>query len=130
MPLDPGGSGREEKSGALLRAAVEIERLGAAFEQLQTGDGAAVPSTADAARDSDARTADGNKMGKRGKKKTKGRHGLSDAALDFYEPPSIEQLASGVAGAGHVQIASITKKKFGFTALMGCEAEGIEEDDT
>ncbi len=59
-----------ERYGALLRAAVENERLGTAFEHLKTGDGVAVPST-DAACDSDARTTHGNKMGKEGRTKQK-----------------------------------------------------------
>jgi hypothetical protein len=76
----------------------------------------------------DARNADVRKVGKRGKKKTKGKDGLFHDASDLHEPPSIEEMAGAVAGAGHVQAASIAMAKFSFAALREDE-EGAEGDD-
>ena len=117
-----GGPHREE----LLRS--EDKAAGVANHQQQTVEAAVVVHVPVAGREDDARTADVNKVGKRGKKKTKGQDSLFHDASDLYEPPSIEELAGAVAGAGHVQTASTALAKFSFAALMEDE-EAAEGDD-
>lgn len=117
-----GGPHREE----LLRS--EDKAAGVANHQQQTVEAAVVVPVPVAGREDDARTADVNKVGKRGKKKTKGKDSLFHDASDLYEPPSIEELAGAVAGAGHVQTASTALAKFSFAALMEDE-EAAEGDD-
>jgi hypothetical protein len=105
----------------------EDKAAGVANHQQQTVEAAVVVPVPVAGREDDARTAGVNKVGKRGKKKTKG-NGLFHDASDLYEPPSIEELAGAVAGAGHVQTASTALAKFSFAALMQDE-EAAEGDD-
>jgi hypothetical protein len=78
-----GGPHREE----LLRS--QDKAPGVANHQQQTVEAAVVVPVPVAGREDDARTAGVNKVGKRGKKKTKG-NGLFHDASDLYEPPSIE----------------------------------------